>query len=65
MISIKIILTLNLIFFTVENLEKLAEFQLKNEEQLKIVGGNRNTTGGGSYVEYNWPTQGVNTFVTY
>ncbi|MBF6609871.1 MAG: hypothetical protein ITF99_01830 [Chryseobacterium sp.] len=23
-----------------ENLEKLAEFQLKNEEQLKIVGGN-------------------------
>ncbi|WP_166413069.1 hypothetical protein [Chryseobacterium lacus] len=48
-----------------ENLEKLAEFQLKNEEQLKIVGGNRNTTGGGSYVEYNWPTQGVNTFVTY
>lgn len=48
-----------------KTLEKLENFKLGNVKLEKIVGGNQNTTGGGSYVEYNWPRQGVNTCVTY
>lgn len=54
-------------------LEKLERFTLKNPELLNLKGGGPlnpdagvgEVTGGGSYVEYNWPQQGVNTCITY
>ena len=47
-----------------KNLEKLENFKL-GKKKLQIVVGGSETTGGGSYVEYNWPRAGVNTCVNY